>query len=63
VVADHLADLDAEGFVTKLVFTKSRQHTASYKTGKKAGTTEIRVKTNAWFQLADRFKPVEGMSR
>jgi hypothetical protein len=62
VVSGHLADLDAEVIVKKMVFAKSRQHTVSYKNGKKAGTTETRVKTNAWFQLTDRFKPVDGMN-
>jgi hypothetical protein len=63
VIAGHLADLDGEGVVKKLVFAKSRQHTVRYTTGKKAGTTETRVKTNAWFQLTDRFKPVDGMNQ
>jgi repressor of nif and glnA expression len=63
VIAGHLADLDAEGIVKKLTFARSRKHTVSYRNGKKAGTTETRVKTNAWYQLAERFKPVDGMRR
>jgi hypothetical protein len=62
VIAGHLADLEAEGIVKKLIFARSRQHTVRYTTGKKAGLIETRVKTNAWFQLSDRFKPVDGMN-
>ena len=62
VIAGHLADLDAEGIVKKLILARSRQHTVRYTTGKKAGKIETRVKTNAWFQLSDRFKPVDGMN-
>jgi hypothetical protein len=57
----HLADLEGEGTVKRLAYQKSRPHTVCYRTGRKAGMTETRTKTSAWYQLSARFKPVEGL--
>ena len=61
-VAAHLLDLETEGVVKRLVHSRSRDYLVSYRAGKKAGTTERRAKTNAWYQLTERFRPVAGLS-
>lgn len=61
-VANHLGDLEAQGFVRRLEYARSKEHKVRYRVGKKAGRVETRTRTHAWFQLADRFKAVDGLN-
>jgi len=49
VIAGHLAALEAEGILNKLISPRSTQHTVRYTTGKKAGKIKTRGKTHALF--------------